>query len=311
MKTSTREQGSMTLVKQACVKVAGFEDFHKRLSRKIRVAGKSDSTLNCYTRHLAAMALHFECMPTELDMEQIEEYLELMLEQHDTPSESYFKFVVYSLRFAFKAEGLDYKRISLPAIKHEKKLPVILSRDQMRRLLRVPVLLKHRVLIGLLYGCGLRCMEVRSIKLSDIDFDRRQLHIRQSKGKKDRYVPLSEMLCRGLKAYIEAENPTTYLFNGKPDGQAGGDFDSRYSQRGVQWVVQQACKAAGVSKEVSVHTLRHTYATHLLEDGLDIVSIKELLGHERIETTMIYLHVAKNGRKAPFSPLDTLYGVKA
>ena len=76
-------------------------------------------------------------------------------------------------------------------------------------------------------------------------------------------------------------------------------------------MVQQACKAAGVSKEVSVHTLRHTYATHLLEDGLDIVSIKELLGHERIETTMIYLHVAKNGRKAPFSPLDTLYGVKA
>jgi integrase/recombinase XerD len=148
--------------------------------------------------------------------------------------------------------------------------------------------------------------------LSDIDFDRKSVaHVRQGKGKKDRYVPLSEMLCRGLKAYIEAENPTTYLFNGKPDGQAGGDFDSRYSQRGVQWVVQQACKAAGVSKEVSVHTLRHTYATHLLEDGLDIVSIKELLGHERIETTMIYLHVAKNGRKAPFSPLDTLYGVKA
>jgi len=250
-------------------------------------------------------------MPTELDLEQIEEYLDLMLEQHDTPSESYFKFVVYSLRFAFKAEGLDYKRISLPAIKKEKKLPVILSRDEMRKLLRVPVLLKHRVLLGLLYGCGLRCMEVRSIKLSDIDFDRRQLHIRQSKGKKDRYVPLNDMLCRGLRSYIEAETPAVYLFNGKPDGRAGGDFDSRYSQRGVQWVVQQACKAAGVSKEASVHTLRHTYATHLLEDGLDIVSIKELLGHERIETTMVYLHVAKNGRKAPFSPLDTLYAVKA
>jgi site-specific recombinase XerD len=153
-------------------------------------------------------------------------------------------------------------------------------------------------------------MEVRSIKLADLDFDRRQLHIRQSKGKKDRYVPLNEMLCRGLRSYIEAETPATYLFNGKPEGQAGGDFDSRYSQRGVQWAVQQAAKASGIRKDISVHTLRHTYATHLLEDGLDIVSIKELLGHERIETTMVYLHVAKNGRKAPFSPLDTLYVAK-
>lgn len=310
MKTS-KDQGYMTLVKQACVKVSGFKDFYNRLARKIRIAGKSNSTLNCYTRHLAQMALHFECLPVELDQEQIEEYLDLMLEQHDTPSESYFKFVVYSLRFALKAEGLDYRHISLPAIKKEKKLPVVLSRDEVKRLLRAPGLLKHRILMGLLYGCGLRCMEVRSIRLRDLDMDRKQLHVRQSKGKKDRYVPLNDMLCRGLQAYIGAENPSTFLFNGKPDGRAGGDFDSRYSQRGVQWVVQQACKAAQIKKHVSVHTLRHTYATHLLEDGLDIVSIKELLGHERIETTMVYLHVASNGRKAPFSPLDTLYCVKA
>ncbi|MBK9320803.1 MAG: phage integrase N-terminal SAM-like domain-containing protein [Bacteroidetes bacterium] len=112
--------------------------FYKRLSRKIRVAGKSDSTLNCYTRHLTQMFLYFECLPTDLDMEQIEEYLDLMLEQDDTPSESYFKFVVYSMGFAFKAEGLDYKRISLPAIKHEKKRSVILYRDEMCKLLVCP-----------------------------------------------------------------------------------------------------------------------------------------------------------------------------
>lgn len=153
-------------------------------------------------------------------------------------------------------------------------------------------------------------MEVRSISLKDLDFDRNMLHVRLGKGKKDRYVPLGEMLCRGLRSYIDAENPDTFLFNGKPIGNAGGDFDSRYSQRGVQWAVQQAAKAAKIKKDMSVHTLRHTYATHLLEDGLDIVSIKELLGHERIETTMIYLHVAKNGRKAPFSPLDHLFAAQ-
>jgi site-specific recombinase XerD len=307
MKNKSEKQPYRTLVKQACLKVQGFEDFYKRLSRKIRIAGKSPSTLSNYTRYLAQMALHFECVPTELDTEQVEEYLEMMLDQHDTPSESYFKFVVYSLRFAFKAEGLDYKRFTLPSIKRDKKLPVILSREEMRRLLRAPALLKHRLLIGLLYGCGLRCMEVRSIHIRDLDLDRRLLHVRKGKGRKDRYVPLGELLCRGVRSYLEAENPQTFLFNGKPEGRKGGDFDSRYSQRGVQWAVQQAAKTAGIQKDISVHTLRHTYATHLLEDGLDIVSIKELLGHERIETTMVYLHVAKHGRKAPFSPLDTLF----
>jgi site-specific recombinase XerD len=150
-------------------------------------------------------------------------------------------------------------------------------------------------------------MEVRSLKISDIDFDRLKVLVRNGKGKKDRYVPLSKHLARGLKTYIESENPKTYLFNGKPDGQAGGDFDSRYSQRGVQWVVKRTAKEAGVIKSVSVHTLRHTYATHLLEDGMDIITLKEMLGHQNIETTLVYLHVSQSGRNKPFSPLDTLY----
>lgn len=246
-------------------------------------------------------------MPTELDIDQINDYLFLIQQRHNTPSDSYFKFTVYGLRFAFRLAGLNDKRIELPAIKHDKKLPVVLSREEMKRLLKAPKLLKHRILLGLLYGCGLRCFEVRGIQLSHLDFDRQMLHVHQGKGKKDRYVPLSTLLIRGLKQYIHAENPQVWLFNGKPEGRAGGDFDGRYSQRGVQWAVRQACKEAGIAKEVSVHTLRHTYATHLLEDGLDIVSVKDLLGHECIETTMIYLHVAASGRRKPFSPLDTLY----
>lgn len=206
--------------------------------------------------------------------------------------------------------GLKDKHIELPEIKHSKKLPVVLSREEVRRILIAPKLLKHRILIGILYGCGLRCMEVRNIRISDVDYDRKKLHVQLGKGKKDRYVPLSDILIRGIKKYIDAENPGEYLFNGKPVGQAGGDFDSRYSQRGVQWAVTQAKKDARISKEVSVHTLRHTYATHLLEDGLDIMTIKDLLGHSCIETTLIYLHVAQSGRIKPFSPLDTLYSNK-
>lgn len=253
------------------------------------------------------MALYFECLPTSLDIDQINDYLYLLQQQHNTPSDSYFKHTVYGLRFAFRLEGLNYKRIELPSIKKEKKLPVVLSREEVKLILKAPKLLKHRILIGLLYGCGLRCFEVRNIRLEDLDFQRKMLHVKQGKNKKDRYVPLSDILIRGLQTYIHAEAPQQWLFNGQPDGRAGGDFDSRYSQKGVQWAVAQACKDAAIIKHVTVHTLRHTYATHLLEDGLDIMTIKDLLGHECIETTLIYLHVAQSGRIKPFSPLDTLY----
>lgn len=155
----------------------------------------------------------------------------------------------------------------------------------------------------MLYGCGLRCFELQKLLIKDIDFDRAMVHIRQGKGRKDRYLPLSKHLVRGLRRYLENENPHHWLFN----GQQTEAQSVPYSQKGVQWVVREARKAAGLQKEVTTHTLRHTYATHLLEDGLDIVSIKELLGHAHLETTLIYLHVSQMGRQKPFSPLDTLY----
>ena len=281
---------------------------YARMQQKVSITGKSRSTLTGYSTHLAKMALHFGCLPTDLDTDQINDYLYLVQQQHPTLSDSYFKFTVYGLRFACRMLGLKDKHIELPSIKHEKKLPIVLSREEMKRLLKVPKLLKHRILIGLLYGCGLRCFEARNVRLADLDSPRRMLHVQKGKGKKDRYVPLSPILIRGLKAYIGAEKPEEWLFNGQPDGRAGGDFDNRYSQRGVQWAVKQAKKAAGITKEMTVHTLRHTFATHLLEEGLDIMSIKDLLGHECIDTTMVYLHVAQSGRRKPFSPLDTLYG---
>lgn len=228
-----------------------------------------------------------------MDPDRINDYLYLVKRSHNTPSEAYFKFTVYALRFAYRIEGMKDKRIELPSIKRSKKLPVVLSQEEVRRLLKAPKLLKHRVLIGLLYGCGLRCFEVRNLKIADLDFHRKVLHVKDGKGKKDRYVPLADILIRGIKSYLEAEQPIEWLFNSKGEqiiGRAGGDFDGRYSQRGVQWAVNEAKKKAGIVKPMNVHTLRHTYATHLLEEGLDILTIKDLLGHQCIDTTMIYLH---------------------
>jgi site-specific recombinase XerD len=297
-----------TIFATACSEVTGFSQLMEKFRQNLSILGKSESTFKNYSMHVSSMALHFNQLPTTLDEDQINDYLYLMQQRHHTPSDSYFKHTVYGLRAIFKMEGIKASHITLPSIKKTKKLPVVLSKEEMKVLLKVPELLKHRILIGLLYGCGLRCFEARNVMLRDLDYDRKMLHVRNGKGKKDRYVPLSDHLIRGLRTYILAEKPEVYLFNGQPmeDG-SGGDFDRRYSQRGVQWAVKTAAKNAGISKEVSVHTLRHTYATHLLEDGLDIVSIKNLLGHESIETTMIYLHVAQCGVKKAFSPLDTLY----
>jgi len=294
------KQQEATLVQCASAKVAGFKNLHKRLEKKIIVSGKSKSTLDNYMRCIAHVALHFNCLPSDLDIEQIEEYLLMVKKRNTTASESFFKHTVYGLRFLFRCEGRDDRAIRLPHIKRDLKLPVVLSRSEMRTLLKTPELLKHRILIGLLYGCGLRCMEARTLLIKDVDFERNMIHVRQSKGRKDRYVPIGVNLSRGLKVYLQAECPRKWLFNGK-------DHHEGFSQKGVQWVVREATKKSGIQKQVTVHTLRHTYATHLLEDGLDIVSIKELLGHAHIETTMVYLHVAKSGRQAPFSPLDKLY----
>jgi site-specific recombinase XerD len=302
MQSKNTNQEDSTLVASACSKVAGFKELYNRLERKITISGKSQSTLNSYGRHIAHLALHFNCLPTELDQEQIEDYLFYLKKEHSL-SDSYFKFTVYGLRFLFRMEGLDERIVQLPELKRENKLPVVLSREEMKVLLKTPALLKHRILLALIYGCGLRCMEARQMQIKDIDFDRGMVHIRQGKGRKDRYVPLGKLLSKGIKEYLSCEQPDKWLFNGK-------DHHEEFSQAAVQWVLRSTVKKTGIKKDVTVHTLRHSYATHLLEDGLDIVSIKELLGHVRIETTMVYLHVASCGRQSAFSPLDSLYNLR-
>ncbi len=288
----------VTLVQQAINKVTGFERLYKELERAINVSGKSRSTLTNYSRQLAHLALHYNQLPTELDKEQVLDYLHFV-KSKGSPSATFFKFTVYGMRYACKLRGLPYQQFSLPAIDRSDKLPVVLNASEVKALIKSCDLLKHRLLIGLCYGCGLRCSEVRSLTLADVDTERQMVHVRQGKGSKDRYLPMGTMLARGIRDYIAAEKPRQFLFEGH-DGNV-------FSQRGTQWVVSQAVKKSGVVKEVSVHTLRHTYATHLLEQGVNILTIQNLLGHAAIETTMVYLHLARPCAVVAFSPMDTLY----
>jgi integrase/recombinase XerD len=253
---------------------------------------------------LAHLALHYKESPEKLSVENIEDYLYYCQKLHKTPSESFFKHTIYGLRATYKVMGMEFKRFALPQIKRDHKLPIVLSQEEVRRLIKAPKYLKHRLIIGVLYGCGLRSYELCNLKLSDLDFDRKTVFIPKKKGKVDRYVPLSDHLVRGLKKYVRTENPQVYLFN----SQVSKDGNTRgLTTNGIRWIIKENRSKIGSSKKITAHTLRHTFATHLLEYGVDIVSLKELLGHAHIEMTLTYLHVANLPSSSKFSPLDRLY----
>lgn len=270
-----------------------------KLEQAVQLGGLAPSTLLNYGRCIAKISLYFKRIPTELEAEQIDGYLQFLISESQ-PSKSYFKHTVYGLRLLFRLYGLNDKVIKLPSLKRDHKLPVVLSQSQVKTLLKAGRILKHRVFLSLVYSSGLRSCEARSLKISDVDFDRMMIHIRATKYNKDRYVPLSRIIALGLKKYFLAYNPQKYLFNGKQLG-------SQLSPRGAQWAMREALKRSGISKNVTLHTLRHSYATHLLEMGLDIDSVRKLLGHQHLSTTLIYLHVARVKSADVFSPLDKIY----
>ena len=231
--------------------------------------------------------------------EKINEYL-LLLRDTQNPSFSYFKHTVYGLRLAFRLIGREDRAIRLPSIRRIKSLPVVLSRTECKELFATPKLLKHRVLFSLIYSAGLRISEASNLRQADIDMDRMRIHIRQSKYNKDRMLPLSEKIKIGLKKYYAACRPRTYVFNGH-------DGHCNLSIRAIQHIFRETVRKTSIKKKVTTHTLRHSFATHLCEEGLDLLTIRDLLGHEDIVTTMVYLHVAGRSRDKAYSPFDTLY----
>ena len=291
---------TFTLVEQACHEIPGFWKLYEELQEKMVLSGQVTSTLSNYARKLAHLSLHFRKLPQDICEKEINKYLVTLARKSKTSSLSDFKFTIYGLRYCYRMLGMQQKAIKLPSLHHEHKLPVVLNYRECIALFKAPDLLKHRVLLSLIYSAGLRAQEASRLKLADIDSGRMMIHIRRSKNNKDRYVPLSPLILTGLRKYYHACQPVDYLFNGHEPG-------SPLSIRGMQWALREAVKKCKLQKGVSLHTLRHSYATHLLEFGMDIISIKELLGHERIVTTMIYLHVAKPRRTNLFSPFDHLY----
>ena len=187
-----RKKSEFTTVERAIQTIDGFEKVYKTLQQQTILRGQSQSTLDNYIRQIALISLEFNKLPEDLSEDDINGYLTTLAMSPKSPSRSSFKHAIYGLRYYYRHIGQTKRAINLPSLKQEAKLPVILNREELRQLFKAPTLLKHRIALALIYSGGLRSQEASNMKISDIDFVRKTIHIRQSKYKKDRIVPLSD-----------------------------------------------------------------------------------------------------------------------
>jgi len=215
-------------------------------------------------------------------------------------SRAYHDQAVSALKFLYE-QVLKKPAVTdgIPRPRKERKLPVVLSQEEIAKLLSTVENLKHKVLLMLIYSAGLRVSEVVRLRVSDIDGQRRLIRVRGGKGRKDRYTLLSEMVLKLLREYWKAYRPKDWLFPGQKEG-------SHLTTRTVEKILERARQRASIGKHCTVHTLRHSFATHLLEDGTDLRYIQELLGHKSSKTTEIYTHVSRKDLARIVSPLDRL-----
>lgn len=213
---------------------------------------------------------------------------------------SYQNQIVNGLKLFFREvqnQKIEVDLIQRP--RREHKLPNVLSKEEVKAILNAPTNLKHRMMLSLIYACGLRRSELLNLKLKDIHSARNLLLIRQSKGKKDRVAPIGDKLIESLREYYKLYKPTTWLFEGQKVGL-------KYSEESLAKVLKQSVAKTKISKPVTLHWLRHSYATHLLESGTDLRYIQELLGHSSSRTTEIYTHVSTKNIQNIISPFDSL-----
>jgi integrase/recombinase XerD len=215
-------------------------------------------------------------------------------------SSSYQNQIVNGVKLFFQT--IEQSKLKVDLVhrpKREKLLPNVLSKEEVKEILGVTQNMKHRTMLSLIYACGLRCGELLALKPMHIDSHRKLLIIKQAKGKKDRIAPLSIKSIQMLREYYAAYKPKEYLFEGQHAGQP-------YDNRSLQKVLKQSLLKAQITKPVTLHWLRHSYATHLLEAGTNLRYIQEILGHSSPKTTQIYTHVSSEGLQHIISPFDTL-----
>jgi integrase/recombinase XerD len=271
----------------------------QRMLEDLHIRNYSPSTVRCYVRSVAEFAKHFNKSPEHLGPEEIRKWQLYLRDEKKTKLSSYIQ-AVCGLRFFYRNtlnRKVDIDRIPLP--RYETKLPVILSKEEVKALLEAPRDLCHRAILATMYGAGLRVSEVTHLKVADLDRKRKVINVRGGKGRKDRQVMLSDSLREVLVAWWRQARSTEWLFPGEKPGRP-------LSRETVFRACKEAARLAGIRKNVHPHSLRHAFATHLLDDGVSLPVIQVLLGHLNLKTTARYLHVSDTAVRSARSPLEML-----
>ena len=276
-----------------------FKNCLREMEEKLRIRRYSESTIKTYLSMFTEFLYYFpDIDPKEIPEEKIKKYL-LYLVTEKKVSVSYQNQSINAIKFYLEQlTGREKKNYYIDRPIKEKKLPGVLSEEEVSSLLKTIQNLKHRTILYLIYSGGLRIGETINIQVTDIDSKRRQVLIRGGKGKKDRWTLLSEKTLLILREYYKMYKPKKWLFEGEKGEQ--------YSSRSIQNIFIKAKTKADIRKKATVHTLRHSFATHLLERGTDLRYIQSLLGHSSSKTTEIYTHITKKGMEKIVSPLDFL-----
>ncbi len=271
----------------------------QRMIEDMRIRNYSPKTIKDYVNHVAAFAKYFGKSPDQLGPAHIHSYQVHLINERKL-SWSTFNNGVCALRLFYRMTlKKDWIIKHLPYGKRPKTLPVVLSKEEVLRLFAAMHKHNHRIILMAAYSAGLRVSEVARLRVEDIDCGQMLIRVRQGKGQKDRYVMLSPTLLDVLGGCAKLAQPTDWLF----PGERAGHY---ISPRTLNRACQAAAKAAGIQKRITMHTLRHCFATHLLESGIDIRTIQKLLGHAKLETTSRYTHVSDAKIRSTPSPLDLL-----
>ncbi|RKZ97545.1 MAG: hypothetical protein DRQ42_09500 [Gammaproteobacteria bacterium] len=253
---------------------------------EMQVRNYSPRTIQSYVSMIAGLSRFYNISPDLLTTQQVKDYLQYRIQRHkvsvSTINQTIGAWKILQVDI-LKREWVDFQ-IKRP--RKEKKLPMVLSREEALRLVNALPNIKHRAILTLAYTTGLRRNEMLGLKLPHIDFDRNQIRVVDGKGRKQRMVPVPDSVLSLLRTYCEAYRPKQYLFAGY-----GYDLGKPYSATSFTNIVKRAARKAGISKNVSPHVLRHSFASHMLEQGLNLKALQMILGHHSMKTTAVYLHV--------------------
>jgi site-specific recombinase XerD len=266
--------------------------------REMQTRNYSHRSIGTYIHQLNEIEKYYKCSIDEVNSDQVKNFLQYSITERNL-SVSYINQVISAVKILQQdVLGKSWESIRIKRPRGIKRLPVVLSKEEIKSIIETTRNLKHRAILAVIYSAGLRIAEVISLLPSDIDSDRKQVRV-QGKGNKYRYTLLSENTLNMLRMYWRAYRPVRYLFEGQKKGQP-------ISRETIQKVFKESCKRAGVKKQATIHSLRHSFATHLLENGVNLKIIQGLLGHSSLRTTSIYLHVTRLDLASVKSPFDEI-----